>query len=352
MAVFLIFMTCATDFRGVWVPRWSLEDRNEIFTQLDGTFNHVFLQIFALGYAYYPSRYAPSKMQSDTWLREFLEEAHRRNIRVSAWVNLFYSWGFAPRTVEQTHPINTHPNWYLCDADGRSMLEYSIDELRALSSEGYYLAPSNAQVRSYLCAIINEIVSTYDFDGVHLDYARYPRRSFIYDVYVRSAFMEQYYIDPREIVVNQTMPQRYGAWGMDSLTQAWHGFVTDNLTSFIRDVQSIAKQHGALLSVAVKPQYEEARNHYFQDWPAWLRNEYVDFVCLMSYGTDINTMLHQALRAVDKPERVMVGIGLYLLTPQQVQQQVTFVRSQPFSGVVFFSYDQLKKNKAYLQALK
>ena len=352
MGIFLIFLTFATDFRGVWVPRWSLDDRNEIFAQLDGTFNHIFLQVFALGYAYYPSCHAPSKVHTDTWLIEFLEEAHRRNIQVSAWVNLFYSWGFAPRTIEQTHPINMHPNWYVYDVNGRSMLDYSIDELRQLSSEGYYLAPSNAQVRSYLCAIINEIVSNYDFDGVHLDYVRYPRRSFIYDVYARSAFMERYYIDPLEITTNRTMSQRYGLWGVDSLTQAWHGFVADDLTDFIRDVQSVVKSRGAVLSVAVKPQYEQARNYYFQDWPAWLRNEYVDFVCLMSYGKNLNNMLQQALRAVDEPERVMVGIGLYLLTPQQVQQQITIVRSQPFSGVVFFSYDQLKKNRAYLHTLK
>lgn len=352
VGVFLIVLTFASDFRGVWVPRWSLDDRNEILTQLDGRFNHIFLQIFALGYAYYPSQYAPSKIHTDAWLRTFLEEAHRRNIQVSAWVNLFYSWGFAPRTREQTHPINMHPNWYVYDGHGRSMLDYSIDELRRLSSEGYYLAPSNTQVRSYLCAIINEIVTNYDFDGVHLDYVRYPRENFIYDVYVRSAFMEQYYIDPLELTTNYTMPQRYGLWGVDSLTQAWRGFVADDLTAFIRDVGAIVGSRGAVLSVAVKPQYEEARNHYFQDWPAWLGNDYVDFVCLMSYGKNINSMLHAVLRAVNEPERVMVGIGLYLLTPQQVQEQIRLVRSQPFSGVVFFSYDQLKKNKAYLHTLK
>ena len=352
VAVFLIVLAFATEFRGVWVPRWSLNDRNEILTQLDGTFNHIFLQVYALGYAYYPSQYAPSKIHDDAWLKAFLKEAHRRNIRVSAWVNLFYSWGFAPRTAEPIHPINMHPNWYVADAGGRSMLDYSIDELRQLSSEGYYLAPSNAQVRSYLCTIVNEIVTNYDFDGIHLDYVRYPRRSFIYDVYVRSAFMEHYYIDPLELTTNRTMPERYGLWGVDSLTQAWHGFVTDDLTAFIRELRSVVTPRGAVLSVAVKPQYEEAQNHYFQDWPTWLRNNYVDFVCLMSYGTSISSTLQHALRAVDEPERVMVGIGLYLLTPQQVQQQVRLVRSQPFAGVVFFSYDQLKKNRAYLNTFK
>ncbi|KPK72178.1 hypothetical protein AMJ87_05550 [candidate division WOR_3 bacterium SM23_60] len=352
MGVFLIVLAFATEFRGVWVPRWSLNDRNEILTQLDGAFNHIFLQVYALGYAYYPSQYAPSKIHNDAWLKAFLKEAHQRNIRVSAWVNLFYSWGFAPRTAEPIHPINMHPNWYVADARGRSMLDYSIDELRQLSSEGYYLAPSNAQVRSYLCAVVNEIVTNYDFDGVHLDYVRYPRRSFIYDVYVRSAFMKHYYIDPLELTTNRSMPERYGLWGVDSLTEAWHGFVADDLTAFIRELRSVVTPRGAVLSVAVKPQYEEAQNHYFQDWPTWLRNNYVDFVCLMSYGTSISSTLQQALRAVDEPERVMVGIGLYLLTPQQVQQQVGLVRSQPFAGVVFFSYDQLKKNRAYLNTLK
>jgi uncharacterized lipoprotein YddW (UPF0748 family) len=349
----LLLLVLSTDFQGVWIPRWSLDDRNEIFTHLDGKFNHIFLQIFALGQAYYPSQYAPTKSPSDVWLKEFLNEAHRRDIKVSAWINIFYSWGFGPRTTEQMHPVNMYPHWYVYDVDGRSILDYSIDELRRLSTEGYYLAPAHVHVRSYLLNIINEITDLYDFDGIHLDYARYPRRSFVYDAYVRSKFMRQFHVDPFELVTCPDMSQRYGVWGVDDLKHQWYEFVADDLTAFIKDVQaSIKTERRVLLSVAVKPQYQEARSQYFQDWVTWLNEGYVDFVCLMSYGKNLDGMVNQALHAVEEPQRVMVGLGLYLLTPHQIQRQVNLVRSKPFSGVVFFSYDQLKENKAYLHTLK
>lgn len=348
----LIFLMLSTDFRGVWIPRWSLDDKNEIFTYLDGKFNHIFLQIFALGQAYYPSQYAPTKSHSDAWLKEFLNEAHRRNIKVSAWINVFYSWGFGPRTTEQMHPLNMYPHWYVYDIDDRSILDYSIDELRDLSTEGYYLAPANVQVRSYLLNIINEITDKYDFDGIHLDYTRYPRQGFVYDVYVRSKFMQQFHIDPYELVTQPDMSQRYGLWGVDDLKHQWHEFIADDLTSFVKEVQASVKAgRHVSLSAAVKPQYHEARAQYFQDWPTWLNEGYVDFVCLMSYGKNLDGMVNHALRAVEEPHRVMVGLGLYLLTPQQIQHQVNLVRSKPFSGVVFFSYEQLKENKAYLHTL-
>ena len=75
MGIFILLFVCYTDFKGVWIPRWSIPDKHEIFIHLDGKFNHIFLQIFALGEAYYPSKYAPSKIHSDTWLKQFLNEA-------------------------------------------------------------------------------------------------------------------------------------------------------------------------------------------------------------------------------------------------------------------------------------
>jgi uncharacterized lipoprotein YddW (UPF0748 family) len=102
----------------------------------------------------------------------------------------------------------------------------------------------------------------------------------------------------------------------------------------------------------VKPDYLNARNVFYQDWPLWLNANYIDFVCLMSYGKHIKWCLNKTLKVVKEPRRVTVGLGLYLLSPEEIRKQVKFVQSKPFSGVVFFSYDQVKENSAYLNALR
>jgi len=353
MALLILFLALHTDFKGVWVPRWSIQDKSAIFDNLDGRFNHIFLQIFALGEAYYPSTHVPSKMQSDKWLREFLNEAHRRNIKVSAWINVFYSWGFAPKTMNSKHPINRQPNWYVRDQDDRSIVDYTTEELKSIGTEGYYLTPANPQVQSYVIDIAQEIIRKYDFDGIHFDYIRYPTSNFVYDVSLRSKFMREYYVDPLDLVTKDELKTRYGLWGCDDLVKQWREFVSADLTAFAKRIKDALKKERPeiLISAAVKPDYLSARYEHHQDWLAWLNAGYVDFVCLMAYGKYIKSNLNRVLKAVDDPYRVTVGLGLYVLSPDEISRQVETVKSKAFSGVVFFSYDQLKENKAYLDAL-
>jgi len=348
--MFLISMLvfCTLNVRGIWVPRWSIDDYSNIIATLDGRFNHVFLQVYALDEAYYPSRIVPTRRPDDTWLKNFLKDARRKNIKVSAWVNVFYSWGFAPKTNNRRHPVNFHPNWYVHDKSGRSILGLDIEELRRRGIEGYYLAPSNEQVRDRVLSLIDEVLDQYDFDGIHLDYCRYPAPGFIYDVAARSKFMRAYCADP----VGLSLPgseKRFGTWGNGDLEQRWHEFVRDDLTSFIQEVNRRIKlrKPSTELSVAVKADYQAASRDFFQDWPTWVNASLVDFVCLMAYQNNIEAVLAKTLKVIDDPSRVAVGLGIYRLSADRIKKQVSQVAALPFSGVVFFSYEELKKNEAF-----
>jgi uncharacterized lipoprotein YddW (UPF0748 family) len=354
VGILLIFLACYTDFRGIWVPRWSLDDGREIFSHLDGKFNHIFLQVYALGQAYYPSSRVPSKRTTDEWLRDFIDEAHRRGIRVSAWINVYYSWGYAPLTTDRRHPINRQPNWYVSDYTGRSILDYTVEELEDLRIEGYYLSPAHLHVRDYICRISEEIVRTYDFDGIHLDYVRYPGSKFIYDAALRSKFMRRYCVDPLDLRNDSEMQQRYSLWGYDDLEAKWQTMVSRDLTEFIAELSRRVKQvrQDLQVSVAVKPDYMDARHEFYQDWLTWVNAHYVDFVCLMLYTGNIASRLEKIKAAVQEPERITVGLGLYILSPDRIAEQVDIVEKSPFGGVVYFSYDQLKENHDYHRALK
>lgn len=353
MSIFVFLVFSYTDFKGIWVPRWSISDNNKIFSCLEGKFNHIFLQIFALGETYYPSKYAPSKMAQDKWLKDFLQEAHKKKIKVSAWVNVFYSWGYASRTLNPEHPINYRPDWYVQDLDGRSILDYSIEELETMAVEGYFIAPSNPWVRAYILKIIEEIINKYDFDGIHLDYVRYPNAQFTNNAQLRTKFMRKHYIDPMELRSSEELQSRLGLWGCEDLKSQWDNFIGEDLTMFIKNLNERLKykRQDIYLSVAVKPDYLTARNEYYQDWLNWLNSNLVDFVCLMAYTKNIEGILNKTRKVIKEPHRVMIGLGLYCLSPAVIEKQVKLVDKTPFSGVVFFSYEELKKNQEYLKAL-
>ena len=216
------------------------------------------------------------------------------------------------------------------------------------------MAPAHEHVQEYICGIAEEIVRTYDFDGIHLDYIRYPGSDFIYDPALRSKFMRRYCVDPFDLHTDSTVQQRYSLWGYDDLEAKWHNMINRDLTDFIIKLGSRVKQvrPDLEISVAVKPDYQNARTEYYQDWLTWVNAHYVDFVCLMLYTRNITSRLEKIQAAVQYPERVMVGLGIYLLSPAQITEQVTIVRNSPFGGVVYFSYDRLKENHAYRRALK
>jgi uncharacterized lipoprotein YddW (UPF0748 family) len=353
MLILTLLLTLSLDFRGIWIPRWSIDDHNNIFATLDGRFNHIFLQVFALGEAYYPSRLVPVRKPDDEWLKSFLIEAHRRGIKVSAWLNVFYSWGYAPRTGDMRHPINLHPNWYVEDRTGRSILNYDVEELTNHGIEGYYLTPANAQVRDHICGVIDEILSQYDFDGVHLDYFRFPSRRFSNDVYMRSKFMREYCVDPTSFA-QPGFEQRFSTWGGTDLERRLQELVRSDLTDFVHTLSSRIKKlrPHVEISVAVKADYEAASTDFYQDWSTWVNEDIVDFVCLMAYSRNIESILNKTLKKVNDPRKVAVGLGIYRLSTEQIAIQVKQVAALPFSGVVFFSYEELKKNGNYLQTLR
>ena len=160
--------------------------------------------------------------------------------------------------------------------------------------------------------------------------------------------MRAYCADP----VGLSLPgfeKRFGTWGNGDLEQRWHEFVRDDLTSFVEDVNRRIKSRkpSTELSVAVKADYQAARRDFFQDWPTWVNAGLVDFVCLMAYQNNIEGVLAKTLTVIDDPSRVAVGLGIYRLSADRIRKQVSQVAAMPFSGVVFFSYEELKENQAF-----
>lgn len=354
----LLFLLSLSSFRGIWIPRWSLEAGfDQILADItDAQINNCFVQVFAVGESWYPSKLTPNRafFKSER-LRQFINDCHARNIKVHAWVNMFYICSYNSLPSDSRHPMNSQPGWFVWERGGRTILSFAPDEIQNYGLEGYYLAPANWWVREYLKSVILEIVANYDFDGVHLDYVRYPSKDFAYDPATRAKFMRSVYVDPEEVFNNYSgLVTRLGTGGYDDLYQRWFRFLCDDLSSFVYELnRSIKKiRQSVALSAAVKSNPDRARDEYYQDWISWVNRGYVDFVCTMSYEKNLKPNIARIENEVFFNERVMIGLGLYNQSPEELARQLELMASYDFGGVLFFSYQEILKNRQFLNVIR
>jgi uncharacterized lipoprotein YddW (UPF0748 family) len=111
-----------------------------------------------------------------------------------------------------------------------------------------------------------------------------------------------------------------------------------NIRSAVR-----AARPGAVVSAAVVPDAQTARQARLQDWRTWLDESLVDVLCPMAYTADTAVFRQQIAAATgyagDRP--VWAGIGAYQLTAPQTVEHVATALQLGASGVVLFSYDAL-----------
>ncbi len=167
-----------TEFRGLWITRWSQADaatlRRALLEAAQAGFNSVFVQVRGTFDAWWPSRVEPwaaSLLGPDgrpTWnpLAEAVRAGHAVGLQVHAWINALTLWRGAarPPDTQPPHALAAHPDWAVRDLDGTPRRP----------GEGYLFAePGLPAVRERLAAVAREIAAQ-GVDGLHLDYIRYP----------------------------------------------------------------------------------------------------------------------------------------------------------------------------------
>ncbi len=167
------------EFRGAWIQcvngqfqglspaamqRTLREQLDEL--QRDGV-NAIIFQVRAECDALYPSRIEPwSKFLTGTqgrapqpyWdpLQWMIDQCHKRGMELHAWINPYRAKTKGTTQLASNHIAVTHPE-------------------RVFSYGGLFvLNPGIPANRDYICRIVDDIVSRYDVDGIHLDDYFYP----------------------------------------------------------------------------------------------------------------------------------------------------------------------------------
>ncbi|MQA96484.1 MAG: family 10 glycosylhydrolase [Streptosporangiales bacterium] len=151
---------------GLSVARQKAEYRKLLDTAQRLNLNAVFVQVRPVGDVFYPSSYEPwsqyltGKQGRDPGydpLAFMLEETHKRNLDFHAWFNPYRAAGpGAAGGLAANHMAKKHPDW---------VIKYG---------GSLYLDPGNPAVRDHMRKVVDEVVTKYDIDGVHLDDFFYP----------------------------------------------------------------------------------------------------------------------------------------------------------------------------------
>ena len=297
--------------RALWVVRDKITTKTAIDDLMaDATtrgINDVVVQVRGRGDAYYAAGLEP---RAEGLAGDFDPLAHlvragaAVGVRVHAWGNVFFVWSSAEGALPKApdHLVNRHPQWLLRPGG----VKY-LDPVGGSDWEGMYTDPKNAAAREHTLAVFTDIVTRYRVEGFHYDYVRYPQ------------------------VTYASSPDDHAA-------------VTALVTEGARRLR--AARPGIVISAAVFPDPDVARDRVLQRWPDWARDGLVDLLCPMAYRRDtaeVARILTKA-RAAAPTTRMWGGLMGYAGEPALLREQVRATADAGCEGAILFAYDPTQRD--------
>jgi uncharacterized lipoprotein YddW (UPF0748 family) len=190
-----------------------------------------------------------------------------------------------------------------------------------------------------------DLVESYEVDGLHFDYIRYPNPEFDYSKGALDRFRE--WVTPRvspgrRAGLDQALRSDPLAY-TDSLPGPWDEFRRAQITELVERIYFGVKKRrpDLVVSAAVFANADDAYASRFQDWRGWLARGILDAVAPMAYTPDNQAFEAQIQTAIEAAgrDRVWAGIGVYQNTYRGTIDKIRIAQSLGTRGVVLFSYD-------------
>lgn len=360
----------SNEIRALWVVRTSLTSPEKIHAMVkaaaDNGFNTLIVQVRGRGDSYYKSKVEPRAVELKDQPLTFdplamtLEEAHKRGLKVHAWLNTSLLANLDALPTHPDHVYNKHPEWlavpkpvaaelhYLSPKDPvyrQKIVEWSKGNRAEL--EGIYTGPANRKVRDHIYKIWMDVLKHYPVDGIHFDYVRLASPDFDYSRTSLKAFekwvLPQLSTDERRALKNTNKENPLAAAELHSAKFA--DFQREQITVLVERIYRAVKKHNpkVLVSAAVFANDENAYTRRFQDWRRWLKMGILDVACPMAYSTDTAIFQKQievaAATAHAANRHVWAGIGAYRIPYESTVEKINVARKVGAEGIVLFSYD-------------
>jgi uncharacterized lipoprotein YddW (UPF0748 family) len=351
----------------------------------DNGFNTLIVQVRGRGDAYYNSHLEPRAVELKDQPSSFdplavtLSEAHKRGLKVHAWLNTSLLANLDALPADPAHVYNRHPEWlavpkpvardlYKMSPRDATYRQKIVEWSRANRGEleGVYTGPANPKVRDHIYKIWMDVLKHYPVDGLHFDYVRFASPDFDYS----RASLENFrkWLEPQlsgderrqlkqSLKLNPlAAPEEFGGKFGD--------FQRAQITNLVERVYRGVKQRkpNVTVSAAVFANDENAYNRRFQDWRRWLSMGILDVACPMAYSTDTAVFQKQIEIATTSAHaagrKVWAGIGAYRIPVESTVEKINVARGLNADGIILFSYDfatrpgELNPEGAYLERVR
>ncbi|MEW6495516.1 MAG: family 10 glycosylhydrolase [Cyanobacteriota bacterium] len=341
------------EIRAIWLDRKTIvsakseQDLAKIFDKLAAAgFNTVFFETVNASYPIYPSRVAPAQnplVKGWDPLAAAVKLAHARGMELHAWVWIFAAANQRHNTIlnqPANYPgpvLKAHPDWAILDKRGR---------LFDPNSKKAFLDPANPEVRRYLMALLEEIATRYEVDGIQLDYIRYPfqnpqvNQTYGYGKASRQLFKELTGYDPIRVFPNNR-----------DLWQKWTDFRIQQIDNFVATAASRLRQQrpSLILSAAVFPLPRPERlQRLQQNWETWAIRGDIDLVVPMTYALDATGLDARSqpvlMQSPLSSALILPAIRLLNLPNNVAFDQIQLLRDSPVGGYALFAAENLDAN--------
>jgi len=354
------------EFRAMWVDGFNSgirtpEEAHQLVADAKkANFNLLIVQVRRRGDTFYvnsidpPVEDAPYDPKFDA-LAYIVDLAHKDGIQVHAWVNAMTIWKNQappkdPKHVFHTHGINVKgpDNWLNAMPDGTQLFEV-----------GYFLDPGHPGAMDYLAGVYSNLVRSYDVDGIHFDYIRYPETLKALprgaECGYNAVSIARFQRATGRTDVPKPDDEEFTKWRRQQVTNLVRRVYLEAKSIKPKVVVSAAVIAWGQAPVKEKDFYNSAPGQrIFQDWNGWLKDGILDMAVPMNYAREVDPKVREYWNgwiAFEKKYKhgrhMVVGIGSYLNAPESNLAQVSRVR-QPLGnaaadGVSFFNYTSLKR---------
>jgi len=327
----------------------SLETFNSVVdTALDNMqsigVNRVFVHAVAYTDAFYNSSIYPKSSYLGNCdydpLAVFVKKAHARGMYIDAWIN--------PMRSVPVDQVDSLPE----DSTIRQWISENNERIRQVG-DLYYLNPAYEDCRNLICSVIDEILNSYDVDGIHMDDYFYPsgvEKKF--DAYAYSLSLRE----------------------NSGLTL--DDFRRNNVNALVKQIYDTIKKHGPSLMYSISPSGNIDNNHQLMyAWPEdWVADRTVDELIPQIYWgfnhpvKPFESTLQEWKNIVgDSGIRLSAGLAAYKVgsvdagagdassewvdNSDVLGRQVQYALSQNCVGAAFYNYgtlfvpsDEIKEN--------
>ena len=328
--------------RGVWLTnvdsnvlnsKGNIADAVNLLDELG--FNTIFVVTWNKSMTTYPSKIMKelTGVEIDTTfsgrdpLKELVEEAHKKNIKVIAW----FEFGFSSSHQLNGGPIlEKKPEWAAKDVDGNLVTKNGFEWMNGFKPE----------VQNFMISLIMEVVKNYNVDGIQGDdrLPAMPSESG-YDEYTVNLYKSQH--------DGANPPTYYKDYD-------WIKWRSNLLTEFMGRLYDSVKTYNKKLIVSMAPSvYPWSEEEYLQDWPTWMQKGYVDLICPQVYRYNIKEYKKALYPIVDEQINkndfnklypgILLKVGDYYPSQEFLNQMIEENRKNKINGEVFFFYEGIKK---------